>query len=308
MASDSGEQSVPGWKCLARYLGIILTVACVVYVGWELRASGSVLAEAIWTPRSLMAIGLSAVLWIGLNALLGLGWGSLIKAMGNRVALGDAVTLSMLTQAGKYLPGNVFHLAGRVWLAGKFGIERKLAALATAGEMGLLVFVAIVIGLPWLLQHVAVPWLGIALGGLIVLALLALAGVWFKKNRDRAQLGPVMRGPGFISWLFLSIAAYSSVFLIQFAMFEIISWSQPLDWGLNRGGALQIVTITWLAGFVVIGSPGGLGVREAAFAVFALNEGMRVELLLVAALMRVASVIGDLGSLGVGTLVQRGRG
>ena len=58
----------------------------------------------------------------------------------------------------------------------------------------------------------------------------------------------------------------------------------------------------------MIGSPGGLGVREAAFAVFALNEGMRVELLLVAALMRVASVIGDLGSLGVGTLVQRGRG
>ena len=307
MASDSGEQSVSGWKHLARNLGIILTVACVVYVGWELRASGSVLAKAIWTPRSLKAIGLSAVLWIGLNALLGLGWGLLIKAMGNRVALGDAVTLSMLTQAGKYLPGNVFHLAGRVWLAGKFGIERKLAALATAGEMGLLVFVAIVIGLPWLLQHVAVPWLGIALGGLIVLA-LALAGVWFKKNRDRAQLGLVMRGPGFIGWLVLSIAAYSSVFLIQFAMFEIISWSQPLDWGLNRGGALQIVTITWLAGFVVIGSPGGLGVREAAFAVFALNEGMRVELLLVAALMRVASVIGDLGSLGVGTLVQRGRG
>ena len=207
MSSDSGEQSIPGWA--PRSVSGRYPDGGVRRLSDGVRASG-----ASWELSGRRARGgrpISGFMnWT--TCFAGPWLGSLIKAMGNRIGLGDAVTLSMLTQASKYLPGNVFHLAGRVWLARKFGIERKLAALATAGEMGLLVFVAIVIGLPWLLQHVALPWLGIALGGLIVLALLALAGVWFKKNQDRAQLGRVMRGPGFIGWLFLSIAAYA-VFL-----------------------------------------------------------------------------------------------
>ncbi len=307
MVSNRGEKSVSGWKRLARYLGIVLTVICLVYIGWELRESWPALASTIRTPGTLTAIGLSAALWMVLNAMLGLGWGSLIKATGNRVGVGDAVILSLMTQAGKYLPGNVFHLAGRVWLAGKFGIERKLAAIATAGEMGLLVIVAVIIGLPWLLQQVAIPWVSVLLVGLIVLALLAATGIWF--NRNREGLVPMIsgRGPRLMGWLLVSIVAYGSVFVIQTVLFELMAASQLLDWRLSWAGALQIVTITWLAGFVVVGSPGGLGVREAAFAVFAQNEEMRVEFLLIAALMRVASLIGDLGSLGIGALARRGQ-
>ena len=307
MVGNSGEQTGPSWKQFARYLGIVLMVACFVYVGWELRASGAALASTIRSPSALVAIGLSAVLWMALNAVLGAGWGSVIKATGNRIAMEDAVILSMMTQAGKYLPGNVFHLAGRVWLAGKFGIDRKLAAVATAGEMGILVFVATIFGLLWLLQQIEVPWAGISLGGLIVLVLVSVAGVWLKKNRENllSYLGAI--GPRLVGWLLLSVAAYGLVFLIQFAMFEMIASSQLMDWGLSKATVLQIVAITWLAGFVVIGSPGGLGVREAAFAVFAQSEGMRVELLLTAALMRVASILGDFGSLGIGAIARRRR-
>ena len=114
-------------------------------------------------------------------------------------------------------------------------------------------------------------------------------------------------GPRLMGWLVASTAAYGSVFVIQTVMFALIGSSQSLDWGLSWVGALQIVTITWLAGFVVVGSPGGLGVREAAFAVFAQNEEMRVELLLIAALMRVASLVGDLGSSGIGAIARRVR-
>ena len=304
MVSDSGKQAVPGWKQYARYLGIVLTVVCFVYVGWELRASGAALASTIRSPSALVAIGLSAVLWMALNAVLGVGWGALVKATGNRIGLGDAVILSMMTQAGKYLPGNVFHLAGRIWWAGKFGIDRKLAAVATAGEMGILVFVATIFGLPWLLQQIEVPWAGISLGGLIVLALVAVAAFWLKKNRESLSSSLVAAGPRLSGWLVLSLAAYGSVFVIQFAMFEMIASTQSIDWGLSQAGVLQIVAITWLAGFVVIGSPGGLGVREAAFAVFAQSEGMRVELLLTASLMRIASILGDFSSLGIGALAR----
>jgi hypothetical protein len=307
MASNRGEISVSGGKRLAQYLGIVLTVICLVYIGWELRESGPALASTIRTPGTLIAIGLSAALWMILNAMLGLGWGSLVKATGNRVGVGDAVILSLMAQAGKYLPGNVFHLAGRVWLAGKFGIERKLAAIATAAEMGLLVIVAVFIGLPWLLQQAAIPWVSVSLAGLIVLALLSATAIWYSRNRER--LIPMISGlgPRLMGWLVASTAAYGSVFVIQTVMFALIGSSQSLDWGLSWVGALQIVTITWLAGFVVVGSPGGLGVREAAFAVFAQNEEMRVELLLIAALMRVASLVGDLGSLGIGAIARRVR-
>jgi len=215
----------------------------------------------------------------------------------------DALKVTLGSQAGKYLPGNVFHVAGRIWLAGRRGIGRKPAAIATVGEMGFLVVMALFIGLPWLLSRFSGSWIAPAFVLMLVGALVFVA-VYRKLDSEFLNTRILSHRGRLAAWLSLAVGAYFSIFTVQFVMFEVIASAQLLELGMNPVERFRMVTVTWLAGFVVIGSPGGLGVREAAFALFAQSEGTQAQLLLAASLMRIASIIGDFASLGIGFLMR----
>jgi uncharacterized membrane protein YbhN (UPF0104 family) len=63
---------------------------------------------------------------------------------------------------------------------------------------------------------------------------------------------------------------------------------------------------SWVAGFVVIGAPGGLGVREAAFVALAGGALGESEALLLIGLFRIATFLGDTLLFAAGALALRG--
>ncbi len=304
---ESRDHSLSGsveLKTLARWIGILATLLCIAYVIWMLVQGEENLVEIASSPKVLLALLAACVLWIILNLILGLGWACLIRLLGGCISFHESVSISFRSQFAKYLPGNIFHLAGRVLHGRNAGLSTSMCVLATSIESAMLLTLALLIGFPLLLT--VSQMLPIEFGLLIlIVGLLALfLGLRFSRLREPASeiLASIWSAKQFA---FAAICLYAVVFLIQLISFVALSDAVSFDVGWSFFENLQIVSITWLAGFVVIGSPGGLGVREAAFSVFADNSDIRSTLLLVASCMRISSMLGDIASLGLGVLMHR---
>lgn len=263
-----------------------------------------VLADIIKSPIVVLTIAAASILWVVLNLMLGLGWLGIVRLQGGRISIRESVSISFNSQFAKYLPGNVFHLAGRVFHGRKAGLSTSMCIVATTLESLVLVVLAGLIGLPFLFSlPQAIPIVLAAIGIGVVLAALF---VWMRFDRLNSIVNVVLAN-AFSAKRFalVVIGSYAAIFLIQTITFIAFSQAFSFNFGWSYFENLQVVSVTWLAGFVVVGSPGGLGVREAAFSLFAENSDIRSSLLIVASSMRVSSMLGDVASLGLGKLMDR---
>lgn len=185
------------------------------------------------------------------------------------------------SQLGKYIPGNVFHLAGRQGMAMAAGIPGWVLIKATLFELGLVTLAGVLFSA--LVVPVVLPWLPVWSGGAAFLVLAAC--VVFVLSR--------LYSPAFsfsLCWYgaFLGVAGLLFVLLLVYVL-EVsgISFS---DWPLLCGAYVVALVV----GMVAPGVPAGVGVREVVL--LSLLGGMVSEGdLLVAVLMgRVVSVVGDM--------------
>ncbi len=224
--------------------------------------------------------------------------------MGSSIGFKPSVYLSYRTQVAKYLPGNVFHHLGRVVLAKQQGVNASIASIATILESIILVLLAGLLGVSFLITqgYGALGLIMVLVGGLAVV--IALNHPWLRSKlgvSDRLRFNN-------LTWGILSFVSYGAVFFLQATMFVLFAGllAEPLQLGFAR--ILEMVSVTWAAGFVVIGAPGGLGVREAAFSLFAESPEMKLNFLFVASWMRVSSILGDLICFGLSGLFLKSPG
>ncbi len=235
------------------------------------------------------------------NACLGVIWRQLVVAQGQSLSLRDSIGLSWRVQIAKYIPGNVFHFAGRILLAERMGIPRGVATWATLLEPILMVIVAGLISLRWVAELTQLEGL---LPGLIVGVVLGggwvLKKCWWDRSEDNAQ---TLR---FNGWGLLIIVGTIIVFFgllaLMFSQFLPVVGDAA---GRSFGAVGEMVTFSWAVGFVAIGAPGGLGVREAALILFAQNPTDADALLLIGVLTRAAMLVGDAVSMLLGMVLLK---
>ncbi|QXD22916.1 flippase-like domain-containing protein [Opitutia bacterium ISCC 51] len=236
--------------------------------------------------------------WVLVNTVLGVGWALMVRALGSEVGFMASIILSFRTQFAKYLPGNVFHHIGRVVLAKQLGIKAAIAGTATIMESIALVLVAGLIGLSFLFtQGYGIPALVVVGSGVFVLV-IALINPTLRRKIGITESLKAQH----LHWGLIGSLSYVCVFFLQAAMFALYAGvlAEPLQLGFVR--ILEMVSVTWAAGFLVIGAPGGLGVREATYALFSMSPEMNVNLLFVASWMRISSVLGDLFCFGLSVI------
>jgi hypothetical protein len=184
------------------------------------------------------------------------------------------------TQIAKYLPGNVFHFAGRQWLGRALGHSQAVLALASVTETALLVAVAGALALPLAADH---------LGGLPDLVVLAVV-----LGLLTALLVPRLR-----QWLpatpRLTRAAllYGAFFLVAGGVLWLLALSLDAAGQLGLWTAVSAFALCWIAGFATPGAAAGIGVREAVL-IMVLDDRLGPEISLAVALaLRLATACGD---------------
>jgi uncharacterized membrane protein YbhN (UPF0104 family) len=271
-----------GWPCAKA----LLALAIVVAVGWRFwrdvhnEQLQHLTVDVPW-------LVLSAVLYLAGLAFCGWYWYRLLRVFGERPALGPALRAYYLSQLGKYLPGKAWALMMRGTLVCGPDVKLGVALIATFYEVltmmasgALLAAVLFVVHPPVLVSASVDPhWLGLLLAVVCGVPLLpAVFNRLVARLAQRFQKVESFRLPRLrvltlleglattaVAWCFLGTSLWAMVH----ALLPEVS---PLTWEVwARCAGIQ--ALAYVAGFVVVVTPGGVGVRE-----WVLNQFLAPEL------------------------------
>lgn len=272
--------------------GIVLTILSVGFVAARLRDAWLAVDLAHISFRTWIALCGLACLYALANLLLALAWRHLLALSGSTVPRSIAIRIYGISQIAKYVPGNIFHLAGRQALGIADGIPGYHLAKATLWEIGSLACAAGMFA--WLVIPVLLPTVPVAVAALLVAATVAAVAAALRKT-----LGPHAAATICNQALFHAIAA--TIFVIVLAMKEA---HIPPNAAVTGGAYV----LAWLAGLVMPGAPAGLGVREAVLLLLLHDSTAAGDLMGTVLLGRLVTIAGDtLYFLGAARLQRRYR-
>lgn len=232
-------------------------------------------------------------------------WTILARACGARASGACLARVFLVSQIGKYLPGNVAQFIGRAWAGQSRGIPLKVSAAAMALEVsGVLAagaaLAATALGSGLIApsasryQELAVP-LAVAISSIGAMAgsIIAFHGRDMQGRQQQIVI-PFVRATG-CYLVVLGLMAGANIILVS-------AISSDWDWSL-AGAVAGAFVVSWLVGYVTPGSPAGLGLRELTFFSILAGACPKEVVVLAAAAFRMATVTGDLLAWAVGMLL-----
>lgn len=214
------------------------------------------------------------------NTLLARAWWKLLCFLQASARWDRSWRIYGISQISKYVPGNIFHLAGRQAMGMAEGLPGWILAKSTLWELGLVslagvifVFLSGKFLMPVLPFYVPL----LAFVGAFLLADVAI-GHWFGSKVASA-----------FAWQVAFLIISGLVFLGVLVMIT----PQTMD-PILLPGLCGAYVIAWFAGFVTPGAPAGVGVRELALLFLLKGYVAEADLLLAVVIGRMVTVVGDL--------------
>lgn len=261
----------------------------------------------------------SGVLWTGLlggfalyviSQLIGaVSWKSVLRIYGIVLPTGRAESQLLVSQIGKYIPGNVAHFFGRIALARADSLESMVATMAMLIEVAILLTAGfVVVGTlmvfaPDFMRKLTADLpddagtILVATGIVVVLVGLIVGQIiiWRRAGRPRPTIGQLLwplalHGANFA---FLGLSLWCVIYAVDPSSIVPIVY------------CTTIFTTAWIAGFLMPGAPGGIGIRDGIIALgleLFIGQGAG---LLVAFLHRILAVFGDVFTFGLGLILRK---
>lgn len=297
MASRPPRSGAGGMSArrLLRGFGLLLCLAALAWIGLRFARSDAftILRRVPAGPWRLgAALALAASVYALALGALAFAWWCLLAGLSPQAPPPWPTMATWgLTQYGKYLPGNIAHYALRHAWSRRYAIPHATLALAALLEATLLLLAALALALGSDARGLPLPGVDAHLMlGLLLTGLLA-GGLGLRWLRRRGGIGgvplPTLPAPMLAAGLACYLAFFATTAAILCGLAYLLG--TRVDWPLM----LAAGAASWAAGFVVIGAPAGLGVREVTFV--ALGGGALGEdrALLLIALYRLATFFGD---------------
>jgi hypothetical protein len=256
--------------------------------------------------NGLCLLSLALVITLLAHGWSGWVWGWILQALQQPVKGTWSTPVYLKTNLLKYLPGNVWHFYGRVRALGEIGVARGPAIVGVVLEPLLMAAAALLLGLASPTRY----WPSQIL--ILVLVLGAVHPHWLNpmmnrlgqtKIKDDPQeplapaalhrypVKPLMGELGFVLLRGIGFAL-------------VISAVSPLP-GSLWPSVVSLFSLAWLAGLVIPGAPGGLGIFEA-IAVTLLQDTLSAGVVLGAvALYRLISTLAEATGAGLAVLGLR---
>jgi hypothetical protein len=325
MESPAGISSAWKWlKPLVRpVLSALLMGAIFGWMGWRISGHWADVRTHVrdisWS-KFAVAAGLFALFLFAFRSLV---WRRILKRFGYRIPVAPAVRIWSASEMARYIPGAIMQVAGRVYLVKPYGVPGTVCAASQMLELVTFLMANLLLGFSCLVafgfRHIhgdARLWVyGLAL--LVpALAMLLHPRIFYgltnrvMKRLKKPPLTKFVSGQELTRLLLWNIAGL----LVQsVAVFLIVAGPLNLHWE-----KWYVVTgaysLAWCAGFIVVTSPAGLGVRELVFVGIMLvalpksvqdqfnRGGLKSFLMFLGALLRLWTIAGELILSGVAHL------
>lgn len=296
--------SHPRLRLLGRIVGRLITVAAFVFIviairrEWE-AVSARLLPLTVWPA----IIGLAVVYGSALM-LVAEVWHQLICDF-SRTRLPRNMTLPSyaLSQLAKYVPGNIFQYVGRHSVMSRAGVANAPLLRAMTWDIGFLLIGASLTALiSFALFPIDIVFLSgeplrnVAIGGAVA-AVIMLAALRLSPWLSRQASAATPQAATAV----ISIPMIVCFFTFQATVFTSIG---ALVTGGFHPELATVAVIAWVAGFLPLGTPAGLGTREAVIVLLAGPLVGPADSIVVAALFRLTTSFGDCICFAIGFLIS----
>ncbi len=260
-----------------------------------------------------MAIALTlAIVYRIVNAY---GWSLVLRAMGLPVDGGQATRVWLISESRRWLPGSIWGYVSRASMAQRLGVPVSICTASMLLELALVIAAAGLTVIPamilcsdrllesartldlrwaWgLLAVVALAGLGVLLGGHRI---LAKKWAQFQSKWAALRTTPVRMDRVLMAGLYFLAMSVLNGLITWIVAVTVVPASTDAYSFSTAVPLLAILAATagsWLAGFFAICSPGGLVVREAAFAAMLLPWLPYSESLTIAVIARVLQFVAE---------------
>lgn len=261
-------------------LGAGLAISGAGYVIFKIYASEVSIEQLNLGLLSWLAIGLLVLIYSTSNLFLSMSWHLLLVASG--VSLNKSITFKIygITQIARYLPGNIFHIAGRHLLGISAGIPNLMLIKSSILEIVLISLAGLtftVLLMPVITNIDVTNWSILGFLLTIIFCYLLLSKIYSPE----------------LSIAFLSYVTYLFLSGLLFLGLLYIVVNE-----LNFDISTLIIVIAayvfaWLIGLITPGAPAGVGIRETILIVMLDGYLMDVDILVAVLLGRAITVLGD---------------
>lgn len=310
------DDGVPFQQMLVRFkpfLRWLILGATLYFIGTALHQHWDEVSQLRITASGWGYLAMSLGITLLAHIWTGWVWSWILQELGQPANGIWGILVYLKTNIAKYLPGNVWHLYGRILAAKQAGFPIEAATLSVLLEPLLMAAAALIIALTNANRN---QWAQLLCLGIVMLAihprvlnpLLKLASRLKGQSSSQASsqasgdispaaipaqvrrypLRPLLGEIGFVglrgSGFLLALQALMPLQLSQIPMI------------------LSAFSIAWVLGLVVPGAPGGIGVFEAT-AIALLNQGLPTSVILGGvALYRLISILAEASGAGLAYL------
>ena len=288
----------------------ILAVIVVVFLGRTLTAHWGELTnlEVAVAPRP-GPILLSALVVLLTYALLVEAWRRVLAGWGGRIGWVAAAGVWTVSNLGRYIPGEVWTVAGLAVLAKRAGADGWAATASAATMQVLSLGTGIAVVLAIVPATAGVPVGGAAVVALAALVVIVIALISPAVVRVLDRLVPRLSlRPLPVGAVVAGVLATTAAWVTYGVAFWLLAAGLFSDPDLSVSRAVGTFTAGYIVGFLALFAPGGAGVREAAFiGLLAPTMGLPQAFAL-SVFSRVLLTITELVAALLGMLTRRSRG
>jgi hypothetical protein len=311
VANGSGKL----WRSIA---GLFLSLSLLTYIGYGVWDNWEKIRTYPWEfhPFFLLLSSLLLFLAYGIFYLL---WKFLLSAFGEEIPFLPGFRIWFLSQLGKYVPGKVWGMVGRVFLLHERGVGIKAGSLSIGYEVILMTLASLIFTLLTLpfwgaeAVHSFFPvdisqWYFI-LGGILLLLGILYPGLWgwtgnavqWITGKTSVKIIPFPK----YGWLLGMTGCYVVLWALvglSFCLFILSLTEVPVSRFPMMAG---IFVFSWTAGSIAVFAPAGLGVREGLL-VLSLGPLISPEFALVAAVAsRIWNTVVEMAGIGIGYWIRK---
>jgi hypothetical protein len=311
-----------GWRAakpwLRRAAGVVITVAIFSWIVQSMFGHWQAIASRMATIRWSVFFLSAAMFALFLFTCRALVWRQILIGFGYRVPIPPAVRIWSTSELARYLPGVIWQVIGRVYLVKPYGVRGSVCSASQVLELAifLLANVLVAVGcLAWLgvreMDGHARFWMSVALASVPVLIFLLHPKILFRLINGvlaRLHKPPIEPRMGFRTLTGLLLWSVAGLLFQSLAIWllveEPLGGLQLAKWWVIAGS----YCLAWVAGFLAVWAPAGLGVREVVFIgamTFALPQAVHVRfdadpdelvavIMFLAVLLRLWATVGEL--------------
>ncbi len=295
---------------ILKIISYLLVAASFIFIFRALMGLNIDQIRTILTVRLLIILFILSFIYSLCSIFYALAWKKLLFIFsGQEIPDKKVINLYLKSNIAKYLPGNVFHFAGRHILVKEDNISHTHLMLSNLSEIFLLVFTSvIIIAAGLVLRLIVIPekivslislkYVFIAFAVFAIVSSAVLSVLIVKKQYRRIMTILKMINLRNLREIFFTVVLYSTMFVITGSILFIIFYMlKPDNFSFNFIYQIIFVfTLSWVLGYIVPGAPGGVGIREAVIIIMLAPVSDPQTSALGALILRVVTIIGDIFS------------